>query len=106
MKALAFTASLLLFTACSSTELVPGEGLVKIVDKAPASCEFISEVEGQYQGGSIASGVQLDKNAAARLDLKRQTALLAADTVAVKNDRGEYVAGEAYRCDRRLPASR
>lgn len=106
MKLTPFFVGLVMLAGCSSTELVPGEGLVRIVENAPKSCEFVAEVEGQYQGGSIPSGVQLDKREAARLDLRRQTALVAADTVAVKSDRGEYLAGEAYRCERRLPASK
>ena len=106
MKALMLS-SLLLLAACSSTEVVPGTAGVKIVNEAPPACEYVSAVEGLYQGGSIPSGVQLDKREAARQDLKRQTARLAADTVAVTSDNGEYLAGEAYRCaGPRGPASK
>jgi hypothetical protein len=101
-----FALCALALAACSSTELVPGTAQVKVVSEAPPACEFLGEVEGQYQGGSMASGTLLDKQEAARLNLKEQTAALAADTVKVTKNSGEYLVGDAYRCEKRVPASK
>ena len=105
MKALSLTLVALTLTACASSDLSQRARSVRVVKASPAACEKVSEVEGRYQGASIASGSHLDKMEAARQDLLKTTAFVGADTVAVTRTGDEWLVGEAYKCGPRLPAS-
>ncbi len=105
MKTLSLTLVLLGLSACASSDLAERARAVRVVKASPAACEKVSEVEGRYQGASIASGSQLDKKEAARQDLLKSTAFVGADTVAVTRTGDEWLVGEAYNCGPRLPAS-